>query len=118
MRASHKLNLIDKVGKLFSEAGFKEMISPGDLVAVKLHFGEKGNTSFIRPQFIRKIVEEIKKLGGKPFLTDANTLYVGSRSNGRPSENGHRKRFCLRGGGCPPGHCRRAVRKGLYSNTG
>jgi len=81
MRATQKLNLIDKVGKLFSEAGFKEMISPGDLVAVKLHFGEKGNTGFIRPQFIRKIVDEIKKAGGKPFLTDANTLYVGSRSN-------------------------------------
>ena len=81
MRATQKLNLIDKVGKLFSEAGFKEIISPGDLVAVKLHFGEKGNTGFIRPQFIRKIVDEIKKAGGKPFLTDANTLYVGSRSN-------------------------------------
>ncbi|MFZ5647773.1 MAG: DUF362 domain-containing protein [Bacillota bacterium] len=81
MRATQKLNLIDKVGKLFSEAGLGEIISPGDLVAIKLHFGEKGNTGYIRPQFIRKIVEEVKRAGGKPFLTDANTLYVGSRSN-------------------------------------
>lgn len=81
MRATQKLNLIDKVGKLFQEAGLKDIISPGDLVAIKLHFGEKGNTGFIRPQFIRRIVEEVKNAGGKPFLTDANTLYVGSRSN-------------------------------------
>lgn len=81
MRATQKLNLIDKLGKLFSGAGLDEVISPGDLVAIKLHFGEKGNTGYIRPQFIRKIVDEVKKAGGKPFLTDANTLYVGSRSN-------------------------------------
>lgn len=81
MRATHKLNLIDKVGKLIAEAGLNQIVAPKDLVAVKLHFGEKGNTGYIRPQFIRKIVDEIKKSGGKPFLTDANTLYVGSRSN-------------------------------------
>ncbi|MFZ5644096.1 MAG: DUF362 domain-containing protein [Bacillota bacterium] len=81
MRATQKFNLLDKVGRLFSEAGFKEIISPGDLVAIKIHFGEKGNTGFIRPQFVKRIVEEVKKSGGKPFLTDANTLYVGSRSN-------------------------------------
>lgn len=81
MRATQKLNLIDKVGRLFLESGLNEIISPGDLVAIKLHFGEKGNTGFIRPQFIRRVVEEVKKAGGKPFLTDANTLYVGSRAN-------------------------------------
>lgn len=81
MRATQKFNLIDKLGKLFSEAGLNEIVAPKDLVAIKLHFGEKGNTGYIRPQFIRKIVNEVKKSGGKPFLTDANTLYVGSRSN-------------------------------------
>jgi uncharacterized Fe-S center protein len=81
MRASQKFNLIEKVGRLFQDSGLNQVIAPGDLVAIKLHFGEKGNTGFIRPQFIRKIVEEVKKAGGKPFLTDANTLYVGSRSN-------------------------------------
>ncbi len=80
-RATQKNNLFLKLGKLFHKAGLSQVISPGDLVAVKLHFGEKGNTSYIRPQFIRKIIDEIKKLGGKPFLTDANTMYVGSRAN-------------------------------------
>lgn len=81
MRATPKSNLLDKVGRLFYEAGFNKIIEPGDLVAIKLHFGEKGNTGYIRPQFIRKIVDEVKNAGGKPFLTDANTLYKGSRSN-------------------------------------
>ncbi|MCL6611021.1 MAG: DUF362 domain-containing protein [Peptococcaceae bacterium] len=81
MRATQKFNLLDKLGKLFTEAGLAGIANPGDLVAIKVHFGEKGNTSYIRPQFIRKIVDEVKKSGGKPFLTDANTLYAGSRSN-------------------------------------
>lgn len=81
MRAGFKKSLLDKTEKLFLSAGFKDVIGSGDLVAVKLHFGESGNTGYIRPQYLRRIVKLIKAAGGKPFLTDANTLYVGSRSN-------------------------------------
>jgi len=48
---------------------------------VEVHFGETGNVSFVRPVFVRKIVEEISGAGGRPFVTDTNTLYVGGRSN-------------------------------------
>src|SRR6056297_2540495 len=51
------------------------------MTAIKLHFGEKNNTAFIRPIYIRKLVEAIKEAKGRPFLTDANTLYVGQRAN-------------------------------------
>ncbi len=81
MRAEHGKSLLYKLEKLFDAAGMKELIKPGDLVALKVHFGERGNTGYIRPQFTRRIVNRVKKLGGKPFLTDANTLYVGSRAN-------------------------------------
>jgi len=81
LRAKSGENLLDKVGRLFDRAGFDALIKPNDLVAVKIHFGEKGNTAYIRPQFARKVVDKIKRAGGCPFLTDANTLYVGSRSN-------------------------------------
>jgi uncharacterized Fe-S center protein len=74
-------SLIDKTGELLRAAGLSGRIGPGDLTAVKLHFGEKGNVSFVRPVFVRKVVEEITAAGGKPFLTDTNTLYVGGRSN-------------------------------------
>jgi len=63
------------------ESGFKDLIAPRSLVAIKLHFGEKGNTAFIRPVFIRRIVDRVKELGGIPFLTDTNTLYAGTRGN-------------------------------------
>lgn len=81
LRGKSGLNLLDKVGRFFERAGFSSLIKPKDLVAVKVHFGERGNTAYVRPQYIRKIVEKIRQAGGKPFLTDANTLYVGSRSN-------------------------------------
>jgi uncharacterized Fe-S center protein len=74
-------SLIDKTGELLQAAGLPGRIGPGDLTAVKIHFGERGNVSFVRPVFVRKIVEEIAAAGGKPFLTDTNTLYVGGRSN-------------------------------------
>lgn len=73
--------MIAKTGDLLRAAGLPSRISPGDLTAVKLHFGEKGNVSFVRPVYVRKVVEEIAAAGGKPFLTDTNTLYVGGRSN-------------------------------------
>lgn len=56
-------------------------LSSGELVAVKLHFGERGNHGFIRPIFVRTVVEAVRELGGKPFLTDTNTLYTGFRHN-------------------------------------
>ena len=79
MRAGHKENLFDKISKLLSLTGLGQQVSEGDLTAVKIHFGEKGNSAFIRPIFARRVVEEIKKLGAMPFLTDSSTLYPGER---------------------------------------
>lgn len=81
MRAGFNKSLLDKVERLFDHAGMSTFIGSMDLVALKLHFGEKGNTGYIRPQFLRRIVNKVKGLGGRPFLTDTNTLYFGSRSN-------------------------------------
>lgn len=74
-------SLLDKTGGLLRTAGLADKIGPGALTAVKVHFGEAGNASFVRPVFVRRIVEEISALGGKPFVTDTNTLYLGGRCN-------------------------------------
>lgn len=79
LRSGTRENLFDKLARLVNEAGLATVISPGALTAVKLHFGEKGGHAYIRPVFVRTIVEQIKALGGKPFLTDSNTLYPGQR---------------------------------------
>ena len=81
LRSTHKENLVNKVGRLVQTAGLATAVKPRDMVAVKLHFGEVGNTAFIRSVFVRKIVQLIKAEGAIPFLTDANTLYAGSRSD-------------------------------------
>ncbi|MDW7649786.1 MAG: DUF362 domain-containing protein [Bacillota bacterium] len=82
MRANAKHeSLPQKVNKLFKVAGFADLIGDDELIAVKLHFGEKGGTAFIHPVFARQVVERVKEAGGKPFLTDTNTLYVGARAN-------------------------------------
>lgn len=78
---SKKNNLSNKIRKLFDQGGLESVIKNGDQTAIKIHFGEKGNNGYINPIFVRQIVEKIKDQGGKPFLTDTNTLYTGSRTN-------------------------------------
>ncbi len=78
---SYKENVFKRIIKLCNEAGLKDRVKERDFVAIKLHFGEMGNAAFIRPIFVREVVNEIKTLKALPFITDANTLYVGSRSN-------------------------------------
>ena len=81
LRAGPSQNLMGKLNGLLDAVGLADKVKKAALVAVKLHFGEAGNTAYIRPVFIRKIVDNIKEAGGRPFLTDTNTLYVGSRSD-------------------------------------
>ena len=70
-----------KFKNLIKAAGIDEIDMDGKFVAIKTHFGELGNLSFLRPNYARALVEVIKEKGGKPFLTDCNTLYPGFRKN-------------------------------------
>ncbi len=79
LRTGNRENLFDKLQRLLNQAGLGKIITKGDLTAIKLHFGEKGGHAYIRPVFIRRIVDMTKALGGKPFLTDSSTLYPGQR---------------------------------------
>lgn len=78
----YRQNKISKIKKLYEAIKTDELFSKRDLVAIKLHFGELGNDTFLNPVFVRQIVDLVKEAGGKPFLTDTNTLYLGSRKNG------------------------------------
>ena len=81
VRSVKKVSLVKRAGTLLERAGLADAIGEDDLVAVKLHFGEEGNTGFVHPIFLREVVARVRALKGKPFLTDANTLYRGQRSN-------------------------------------
>ena len=78
---SDRENKINKVKRLFDAAGMAEVASKGDLAAVKVHFGELGTDAYINPVLVRQVVDKLKSLGTRPFVTDTNTLYGGGRSN-------------------------------------
>ena len=73
--------LPNKLKKLIRRAGIEQLNMDGKFVAIKMHFGELGNISYLRPNYARAVVDVVKELGGKPFLTDCNTMYPGSRKN-------------------------------------
>ena len=64
---------------MFSTAGFNALIKPGEEIPLKIHFGEQGNTAYLKPARVRPIADLIASLGAKPFYTDCNTLYHGRR---------------------------------------
>ena len=70
-----------KLKRLARKAGIADIDMDGKFVAIKMHFGELGNISYLRPNYARAVVDLVKELGGKPFLTDCNTMYPGSRKN-------------------------------------
>ncbi len=70
-----------QVRTLFEAAGFDTLIQEGDLTAVKLHFGERGNDTYVSPVFVRQVVDKVKEGRGRPFLTDTAALYGGSRQD-------------------------------------
>ena len=70
---------LDKLDSLIRKAGLDKIDMERKFVAIKLHFGELGNLSFLRHNYAKVIVDYVKERGGIPFLTDCNTLYVGKR---------------------------------------
>lgn len=81
LHTSNRVNLLDKTEHLCRDAGFADIDMKDKLVAIKLHFGEPGNLAFLRHNYAARLARMIKKAGGLPFVTDANTLYKGERAD-------------------------------------
>lgn len=82
LRATFQENLLQKLERLVKKAGMLEQIDFNNkYTAIKIHFGEPGNLAYLRANYSKVIVDLIKSQGGKVFLTDCNTLYVGRRKN-------------------------------------
>ena len=81
LRARFDCNLLQKLRKLLLAAGMDQIDFQNKYAAIKIHFGEPGNLAFLRPNYAKVVADLVKELGGKPFLTDCNTLYVGRRKN-------------------------------------
>jgi hypothetical protein len=74
-------DMLERSKALYESAGTFDVVSPGDKVAVKLHAGELGNPNYVRPFFLKHIVDQVRAMGGKPFLTDTTTYYPLMRNN-------------------------------------
>lgn len=76
---------LDRLGRHFGtfweQSGFHSLIGDRDLVGIKMHFGEKGNTTHIPPDLVKLVVDRIRERGGKPFLTETCVLYRSERDN-------------------------------------
>ena len=81
MRCPVGTGLLDKLKKLIEKAGIDSIDMDNKFVAIKIHFGEPGNLSFLRPNFAKVVADKVTSLGERPFLTDCNTLYVGRRKH-------------------------------------
>lgn len=73
--------IFNKLNELMDKSGFVNNLDENDIVAIKTHFGERGNTTYLNPSFARTIVDLVKTKNAKPFLTDTNTLYHHYRTN-------------------------------------
>lgn len=81
MRTNGQYNLLQKLERLVKAAGIESIPFQNQYAAIKLHFGEPGNLAYLRPNYAKVLADIVWKAGGKPFLTDCNTLYVGGRKN-------------------------------------
>lgn len=73
-------SLLNKLKELMKTIPLDEIVREKDKVAVKVHMGARGSTRFIRPIFVKEIVNLLKELKAQPFVTDTTTLYPGDRS--------------------------------------
>jgi len=79
---SDQLNQIQsRLKTLFHKAGFDAIIEQNDLTAIKVHMGEKGNVSYLSPDYVEPVVRLVKSKAAKPFISDTNVLYKSERDN-------------------------------------
>ncbi len=81
LKQKENKNQLDKIQQLLQLCNIQSIFSKDELIAIKIHFGEFGNAAFVRPVFLRPVVDLIKHIGAKAFLVDTNTLYIGMRTN-------------------------------------
>lgn len=74
-------SLLKKLDRLIRAADIENMDMEKKFVAIKVHFGEYGNMAFLRPNYVKVISDTVRSMGGIPFATDCNTLYVGQRKH-------------------------------------
>ncbi len=66
----YKDSLPGKLQRLLDEAGLAGYFGPDEWVAIKTHFGSEGAHRVVRHVFLAKVVQSLKALKARPFVTD------------------------------------------------
>ena len=72
LRTRNKQNLLQKIDLLLTKVGVHERVGKSDLTAIKIHFGERGNTAYVRPLFVQRVVQRLRQLEARPQLLTGN----------------------------------------------
>jgi uncharacterized Fe-S center protein len=75
------LKMPQKILDGLKKTGFAQTVKKNEFIGLKIHFGEKGNKSYINPSLLVSVARFLKKRGAKPFFFETNTLYRGNRLN-------------------------------------
>ena len=74
-RAVPGTNLLEKLKRLMRHAGIETIDFDKKMAAIKIHFGEPGNLSYLRPNYAKAVADVVKELGGMPFLNGLNNRF-------------------------------------------
>jgi len=75
------------LSSLLSQSRLFDVLKPRDNVVIKMHFGEEGNTGYVRPEYVRVIYDRITHNKALAVVADTNTLYKGRRTNSVEHKN-------------------------------
>lgn len=74
----NKVYFSQNIEKIIDNIDYSKL---GQKVAIKVHFGEVGCTTYMDPNLVKKIYQKIESFGKKATLVECNVLYKGSRTN-------------------------------------
>jgi len=80
-KAEPYYNMLDKLEHVLKELAIPGAIQQGDKIMIKTHFGQWGNTNYIRPAYVRKVVELVRSKGGEPFVAESCGLGYGGEGS-------------------------------------
>ncbi len=68
---TYESGLMGRFEAFLKDFDFSSYIPENELVPLKMHLGSRGAFKTIRPQFVRLVVDAVKRVPAKPFVTDS-----------------------------------------------
>ena len=68
---AYESGLMGKFENFLKDFDFSSFIPKDDVVPLKMHLGNQGAFRTIRPQFVKLVVDAVRRVPAKPFVTDS-----------------------------------------------